>query len=88
MLPFRKSKVHLDDEMANNAFMHREPVGTLKNELRRLIFSVGDWESRLAEENMNGEQVQIALMHPHASLFVPAKQTSPAIYPALRNWLD
>ena len=49
-----------------------------------------DFESRIAEENLNGEQVKAAFaeMHPPSSLFSPAIRTIAAIYPALINWLN
>ena len=61
--------------------MHRQPVDKLNDELRGLILSVRELEYRVAEENMNGEQVEAAFaeIYPPTSLFSSAILTLPAI---------
>ena len=67
--------------MANSEFIHRQSVDKLDEELRGLILSVRELESRVAGKNMNGEQVKAAFaeMYPPISVFSSAIQTLPAI---------
>ena len=62
----------------------------LNGELRGFILFVRYLENRLAEENMNGEQVKavFAEMYLPTSLFSLAIQILPTTYRALRTWLN
>lgn len=72
------------------AFMHRQPIGQLSNEVRGLILSVRDLEDRISVETLSGEQVKEAFaeMYPPAKLFSLELQSFPGIYPNIRTWLN
>ena len=59
--------------MANYELIDQQPVEKLNDELRRLILSIRDLETRVAQENLNREQVKAAFaeMYPPTSLFSP-----------------
>ncbi len=77
-------------ETKQSTFMPWAPISDLNNELVGIVCSVRELDARISEEQLAGTQVKEAFaeMFPPATLFHPAIQTMPAIYPALRNWLN
>ena len=73
-----------------NAFMHRQPLGDLNDELRGLICTVRELDAQVTEENLTGDQLKEAFaeLYPPSKLFCPEINTLPAMYPALRSWLN
>ena len=70
-----------------NEFVHRQPINDLNDDLCGLILSVRELEYRIAEDNLNRNQVKEAFaeLYPPAALFSTSIQALPAIYPAILN---
>lgn len=71
-------------------FMARVKLDEVSNEIRGLIYSIRDLDSRISTSAMTGSQGKDALaeLFPSASLFSENICTMPLIYANVRDWLN